>query len=232
MQSLKNKSGYVFIDADDTLWENEAYFRKSEEVFARLIAPEHDPAEIQRMLWEKQEINIPQYGYGSKTYFMAMTDLAIDLLGSLDRKHYDIIRDIIHENCHHELQIYEGVEETLAELSKNFKLVLATKGESVEQMMKFNRSGLAKYFVGAEVMLNKDEADYRKLAATYNVPLEDMVMVGNSVRSDVIPVISLGGSAIYIPSEIVWTHELADFPSSQKMYKCSDFREIIWIISK
>jgi len=232
MRQLKNKSGYIFIDADDTLWENEDYFRKSEAEFARLIAPDHDPAEIQRMLWDKQVINIPLYGYGSKTYFMAMTDLAIDLLGQLDREHYDMIREIIYENCHHELTIYEGVEETLAKLSKDFKLVLATKGESVEQLTKFNRSGLAKYFVSAEVMLNKDEADYRKLSETYHVAPEDFVMVGNSVRSDIIPVINLGGYAIYIPHEISWTHEMGVVPNSQKMYNCSHFRELCCIITK
>jgi len=227
MKQLNSRSGYIFIDADDTLWENEQYFRDAEAEFAQLVAPGSDVGEIQKLLWEKQEINIPWFGYGSKTYFIGMTSAALKLCGGhIPEDIYEGIRQIIIRLSHHEVNLIPGVAETLAELSKHYKLVLATKGETMEQIEKINASGLADYFVAKEVMLNKAEKDYLELAKKFGVEPEDVIMIGNSVKSDIIPVLNIGGTAIHIPHEIVWTHELADLPESDNLIQINNFADL------
>lgn len=228
MSSQLNK--YIFIDADDTLWENEQYFRDAETEFAQAIAPGMPADEIQQILWQKQEEFIPWFGYGSKTYFMGMTAAATELLGSVDASTLGKIKDIIVHLSHHKVEVFEGVEPTLAELSAQFSLVLATKGETLEQISKIKASGLAKYFSGIEVMVEKDEEGYIELGARYGVAPEELVMVGNSVRSDVLPVIKLEGTAYYIPHEIAWTHELAELPISERLICIDRFADLVCLL--
>lgn len=225
MSSLQNR--YLFIDADDTLWENEQYFRDAEAEFARTFAPDMTVEDVQGILWEKQEEYIPWFGYGSKTYFMGMTAAVTEMKGSVDAAALTKIKEIIIRLANHEVKPLEGVEETLSELSRHYSLVLATKGETLEQKSKIKASGLAKYFVGIEVMVDKTENDYIELGARYGVAPEQLVMVGNSVRSDILPVISLGGTAYHIPHEIVWTHELADLPISERLICIDRFAELV-----
>lgn len=214
----------IFIDADDTLWENELYFRDAEAKFASLLAPHARVEDVQQLLWEKQEENIPLFGYGSKTYLIGMTDAAMELChGSLPQETYLAIKSIIKSLAFHKLEVFPCVENTLKCLSLHHRLILATKGDAVEQKNKVAESGLEKYFHSVEVMKSKDEADYLELCKKYGIEPEDMVMVGNSVRSDIIPVINIGGTAILIPHEIVWVHELADTPDSERLIEISDF---------
>lgn len=221
----------IFIDADDTLWENEQFFRDAEAKFAALLAPHADPSAIQRMLWEKQEENIPLYGYGSKTYMLGMTDAAMDLCGgSLSSELYYGIKQIIKDLAFHKVTVFDGVESTLEELASRYRLVLATKGDAIEQISKVKQSGLARYFFAVEVMKGKDEADYGELCSKYSVAPEDMLMVGNSVRSDIVPVVNIGGSAIFIPHEIVWVHEIAPMPVSERVREIKSFDKLLDIL--
>lgn len=231
MQQLSRPTKTIFIDADDTLWENEQFFRDAEALFARLLAPHADPAAIQRMLWEKQEENIPLYGYGSKTYLIGMTDAAMDLCGgSLPADLYYGIKKIIQELAFHKVTVFEGVRETLEALSKRYRLILATKGDSIEQLSKVRQSGLEEYFFSCEVMKGKDEQDYIDLCTKYGVEPKDMVMVGNSVRSDIAPVVAIGGKAIFIPHEIVWVHEIAPMPQSENVTEIKSFAHLLDIL--
>lgn len=221
---------YIFIDADDTLWENELYFRDAEKQFAALLAPNADFESIQHSLWENQEENIPYFGYGSKTYLIGMTDAAMELCGgTLTEEVYRKIKKIITDLAFHDVTLFEGVEETLAELSGKYRLVLATKGDASEQLWKIRKSGVMKYFVGCEVMQKKDEEDYLEVARKFGVAPEDFVMVGNSVRSDVVPVLGIGARAVFIPHEIVWVHEIAEMPSSPRVTCVKSFKEILKI---
>ena len=226
--SLKGRFDTIFIDADDTLWENEQYFRNAEQKFTELLADYTSPDGVQQMLWQKQEDNIPLFGYGSKTYMIGMTDAALELCGGHLPEHiYYGVKKIITDLAFHELQIIDGVEETLKLLSSKYKLVVATKGDVTEQMAKYRMSGLDRFFHHCEVMENKDEKNYLELAAKHDIEPEKILMIGNSVKSDIAPVVNIGGTAIHVPHEIVWVHEKMDMPESDRIYIVQNVREIV-----
>ena len=228
MESLKGKFDTIFIDADDTLWENERYFRNAEVKFIELLKDYTGPEGVQHMLWQKQEENIPLFGYGSKTYLIGMADAAMDLCGGrLPENIYYGIKKIITDLAFHKLEIIEGVVETLEALQGRYKLIVATKGDLTEQMGKFRISGLAKYFHHCEVMENKDEKNYLELAAKHDLDPSKMLMIGNSVKSDIAPVAAIGGTAIHTPHEIVWVHELMDMPQSDRIIEVKNIKEIL-----
>lgn len=225
---LKGKFKYIFFDADDTLWENERYFRAAEDKFAALLSDYTSPEGVQQMLWQKQEDNIPLFGYGSKTYMLGMTDAALELCGgSFPENIYYGIKKIITDLAFHNLEIIEGVEQTLQALQGHYTLIVATKGDLTEQMGKFRSSGLAKYFHHCEVMENKDEKNYLELIAKHDIRPEELLMIGNSVKSDIAPVVAVGGWAIHTPHEIVWVHEMMDMPASDRIIEVSEIRDIL-----
>jgi putative hydrolase of the HAD superfamily len=225
---LKKRFTHIFIDADDTLWENEQFFRDAEAQFAELLADYTSPEGVQAMLWRKQEENIPLFGYGSKTYLIGMTDAAMELCGGqLPEKIYLGIKKIITELAFHEFQLIDGVIETLEELQKHYTLIVATKGDLTEQLHKYRQSGLAKYFHHCEVMENKDEKNYLELAAKHNLKPEQILMIGNSVKSDIVPVVNIGGIAFHTPHEVVWVHEMMDMPQSDRIIELSCIKEVL-----
>lgn len=225
---LKGKFRYIFFDADDTLWENEQYFRAAEAKFIELLADYTTPEGVQDMLWRKQEDNIPLFGYGSKTYMIGMTDAALELCGGTLPEHiYYGIKKIITDLAFHELEIIEGVKETLEALQGRYELIVATKGDLPEQMGKFRSSGLSHYFHHCEVMENKDEKNWLEVAAKHNLRPEEILMIGNSVKSDIAPVVSLGGWAIHTPHEVVWVHEMMDMPQNDRIIEVKNIREIL-----
>ena len=226
--SLKERFTHIFFDADDTLWENEQFFRDAEAQFAELLSDYTSPEGVQAMLWRKQEENIPLFGYGSKTYLIGMTDAAMELCGGeLPENIYLGIKKIITELAFHEFQIIEGVEETLQALQGHYTLVVATKGDLTEQLYKYRLSGLAKYFHHCEVMENKDEKNYLELAAKNNLQPEQILMIGNSVKSDIAPVVNIGGLAFHTPHEVIWVHEMMDMPQSDRIIELNNIREVL-----
>ena len=228
MIDIKGRFSTIFFDADDTLWENERYFRAAEDKFIELLADYTSPEGVQKMLWGKQEDNIPLFGYGSKTYLIGMTDAAMDLCGGqIPSEIYYGIKTIITELAFHELEIIEGVEDTLKALQGRYNLIVATKGDLTEQMAKFRSSGLAGYFHHCEVMENKDEKNYLELAAKNNLAPSEILMIGNSVKSDIAPVVNIGGTAIHTPHEVVWIHEMMDMPESERIIEVKEIREIL-----
>ena len=225
---LKGKFKYIFFDADDTLWENERHFRAAEDKFAALLSDYTSPEGVQEMLWQKQEDNIPLFGYGSKTYMIGMTDAAMELCGGQLPEHiYYGIKKIITDLAFHELEIIEGVEKTLQALQSHYRLIVATKGDLTEQMGKFRSSGLAHYFHHCEVMENKDEKNYLELIAKHDIRPEELLMIGNSVKSDIAPVINIGGMAIHTPHDIVWVHEMMDMPESDRIIVVKRITDIV-----
>ena len=228
MMTLKGKFDTIFFDADDTLWENEQFFRNAEAQFAELLADYTSPEGVQAMLWQKQEENIPLFGYGSKTYMIGMTDAAMELCGGhLPEKIYYGLKKIITELAYHEFQIIDGVEETLKALHGHYKLIVATKGDLTEQMSKYRASGLDKYFHHCEVMENKNEKNYLELAAKHDLQPEQILMIGNSVKSDIAPVVNIGGIAINTPHDVVWVHEMMDMPESDRIIVVKNIREVL-----
>lgn len=228
---LKGKFSTIFFDADDTLWENEQYFRDAESKFAELLSDYTSEEGVQHLLWAKQEDNIPLFGYGSKTYMLGMTDAALDLCGGTLPEHiYYGIKKIITDLAFHELHIIDGVVETLEALKGHFDLIVATKGDLTEQMAKFRKSGLAHYFHHCEVMENKDEKNYLELVAKHGLEPEQLLMIGNSVKSDIAPVINIGGTAIHVPHEIVWVHEMMDMPESDRIVVVQKVGDIVPLV--
>ena len=228
MESLKGKFDTIFIDADDTLWENERYFRNAEVKFIELLKDYTGPEGVQHMLWQKQEENIPLFGYGSETYLIGMADAAMDLCGGrLPESIYYGIKKIITDLAFHKLEIIDGVVETLEALQDRYKLIVATKGDLTEQMGKFRISGLTQYFHHCEVMENKDEKNYRELIAKHDMKPEELLMIGNSVKSDIAPVVSIGGWAIHTPHDVVWVHEMMDVPESDRIIEVKGIKEVL-----
>ena len=228
MTVLKDSFTHVFFDADDTLWENEKYFRAAEDRFIDLLSDYTSPEGVQDLLWRKQEDNIPLFGYGSKTYMIGMTDAAMELCGGhLPHHIYHGVKSIITSLAYHEFELMEGVEQTLQALHGRYRLVVATKGDLPEQMNKFRISGLEKYFHHCEVMENKDEKNYLELAVKHDIEPHELLMIGNSVKSDIAPVVNVGGWAIHIPHEIVWVHEMMDMPESDRITVVKDIRGVL-----
>ena len=225
---LRDKFKYIFFDADDTLWENERYFREAEEKFIELLADYTTPEGVQQMLWDKQEDNIPLFGYGSKTYMIGMTDAALELCGGhLPENIYYGLKQIITELAFHELELIDGVVETLEALQGRYKLVVATKGDLTEQMAKYRKSGLCSFFHHCEVMENKDEKNYLELCAKHDIDPSELLMIGNSVKSDIAPVVNIGGVAINTPHEITWVHEMMDMPDSDRIIVVEKITDIL-----
>ncbi len=232
MMDLKGKFKYIFFDADDTLWENEQFFRTAEDQFAALLSDYTSPEGVQQMLWQKQEENIPLFGYGSKTYMIGMTDAAMDLCGGRLPDHiYYGVKKIITDLAFHEFQIIDGVRETLEALRGKYTMIVATKGDLTEQLYKYRQSGLGEYFHHCEVMENKDEKNYLELIAKHGIEPEELLMVGNSVKSDIAPVVNIGGWAINTPHDVVWVHEMMDMPESDRIIIVQNIREIVQILA-
>ncbi len=232
MMDLKGRFKYIFFDADDTLWENESFFRAAEAQFATLLSDYTSPEGVQQLLWQKQEENIPLFGYGSKTYMIGMTDAAMELCGGrLPSEIYYGVKKIITDLAFHEFQIIDGVRETLEALRGRYTMVVATKGDLTEQLYKYRRSGLCEYFHHCEVMENKDEKNYLELVAKHNIDPSELLMVGNSVKSDIAPVVNIGGWAINTPHDVIWVHEMMDMPESDRILIVRNIREIVQILA-
>lgn len=201
----------IAFDADDTLWHNEVLFRRAKARFIDLLGA-YVPAQLAETELDRIEVaNIDHFGYGLKSFGLSMIEAALELTGGdIQGKDLRPILAILHEMMSARLELLGGVSETLAQLAAVYPLMLITKGDLFEQTLKINQSGLADFFRYVEVVANKTPADYRRLFQKYQIDPAHVVMVGNSLRSDIQPVLSLGGQAIYIPYETTWAHEHLD----------------------
>ena len=206
----------IAFDADDTLWDNEIFFRQSEHEFCKLIneyAPEWNERNIMPILFDIEVGNLSIYGFGVKSFVLS----AIETAGKLLQNDvpYSIVKritEIGREQLMQPITLLADVETTLAELKSEgkYRLVLATKGDLLDQESKIKRSGLAKYFDRTIVMSDKQNEDYVKMMKDLNCRPEKLIMVGNSFKSDILPVAKLGGYGIYIPYHTTWAHEVVD----------------------
>ena len=222
---------HIFLDADDTLWENDIYFRKAEAEFVDYMSRFTTPERASKLLAYRQEENIPIFGYGSKTYFFGMMDAARDICPDvLDERMYADIKQIIVRLTTHPFDFLPGAETTVRELSKHYKVIIATKGELAEQLRKFHQSGLEDCVHAIEVMERKSAGDYLNLAEKVGVKPENMLMVGNAVRSDIAPVIEIGGWAVHIPYKITWEHEMMDLPVSDRIFQRRNISDLLGLL--
>lgn len=205
---LKNNISVVAFDADDTLWVNDTMFRDSISRFCELLSDYGNPEALGNSLNQTQVRNLSGFGYGSKTFTLSMIETAIDI--SRGQVGTDTIQQIIEmgkEMNQQPVRLIDGVEDVLGQLCDRFKLMLITKGDLIEQERKIHTSGLRNYFSCVEVVSEKDETAYVSCLDHHGVDRDEFLMVGNSVKSDVLPVINIGAQAIHIPFRTTWCHE-------------------------
>ncbi len=200
----------IGLDADDTLWENEHLYHQAKNKFAQILENYGDPEELITRLDKTEVRNIEFFGYGIKSFALSMIESANVLSrGQLTGAEISEIITVAKGMLTAPVELVEGAEETLENLSTKYDLMLITKGDSYEQERKIERSGIADYFRYLEVVGEKSEASYRKILGQYNLDPTRFLMVGNSLRSDILPVVRIGGKGVYIPNDQTWFHEHA-----------------------
>ncbi|MBL4604897.1 MAG: HAD family hydrolase [Flavobacteriaceae bacterium] len=205
---MKNQIKVVAFDADDTLWVNETYFREAEKKFAGLLSQYETENKIDQELFKLEIKNLGLYGYGIKGFMLSMVESALKLSNyTISQKTIEAILDIGKEMIEKPIELLEGVEEVLSSLQGDYKLIVATKGDLLDQERKLEKSGLLNYFHHIEVMSEKKESDYQKLIKHLDISPKELLMVGNSLKSDVLPLIDIGAFAIHVPFHTTWAHE-------------------------
>lgn len=201
----------IAFDADDTLFINEPYFEETEKKFNGLMESYLSHQSLSQELFRQQIENLPLYGYGIKSYILSMIETTIKVSnGTASLKHIERILELGKELLQQPIELLDGVEETLKALHGKYKLVVATKGDLKDQQRKLHDSGLGPYFHHIEVMADKTELNYEKLLKRLDIEAHEFFMVGNSLRSDVLPVLNIGGYAAHVPFHTTWAHELID----------------------
>jgi putative hydrolase of the HAD superfamily len=219
----------IGFDADDTLWDNEGIFERTHERYRVLLAQYHDAATVDRTLFATEMRNLELYGYGIKGFTLSAIETAIALTGG--RISADEIRQLIdlgREMLSHPVTLIEGVAEILPELAAAYQLVLITKGDLRDQERKVTKSGLAVHFRHIEILSEKDAGAYRRLLRRHAIAPERFLMVGNSLKSDILPVLELGGAGVHIPYHLTWAAEHAAAPAAHhgRLFTLRNIREL------
>ncbi|GAA4282151.1 HAD family hydrolase [Gaetbulibacter aestuarii] len=220
----------IGFDADDTLWVNETYFREAEATFCELLSPYETPNKIDQELFKNEIANLPLYGYGIKAFVLSMVETALELSNnSVSNETMEKILQIGKDMLEKPVELLDGVETVLETLSKKYRLILATKGDLLDQERKLEKSGLTKYFHHIEVLSDKKEPNYSKLLSHLDIKPEAFLMIGNSLKSDILPLVNLNAHAIHVPFHTTWAHEQVKASETNgKMYKTvSTLREVL-----
>ncbi|MCB0685596.1 MAG: HAD family hydrolase [Saprospiraceae bacterium] len=222
----------IAFDADDTLWVNEPYFQEIENKFCEMMEVYHPRHTVSRELLGREIRNLEDYGYGIKSFMLSMIETAIDISDSTIK--VEVIERIIQygkEMLHKPIELLDGVENVLGQVSKQFRVVMATKGDLLDQERKLIKSGLEKYFHHIEILSDKKEINYQKLIRHLDINPGQFLMIGNSLKSDVLPVLNLGGWACHVPFHTTWEHEKIDYSIENQKFRqftsISDLLEII-----
>lgn len=198
----------IAFDADDTLFVNEPYFQEVEQKFCTIMSDYLSQQGLSQELFRTEIANLDLYGYGIKGYILSMIEAAMKI--SNNTISLEIIEKIIiygKELLQKPIELLDGVEDTLKALEGKYKLIVATKGDLKDQQSKLHRSGLGHYFHHIEVMADKQELNYTKLLNRLEIQPNEFFMIGNSLKSDVLPVLAIGGFAVHIPFHTTWEHE-------------------------
>lgn len=229
---LKNISLIAF-DADDTLWDNEPKYKRAEKTFVKILS-QYVPEDIIPDELLRTEIqNLPICGYGTKSFCMSMMETAMRITNyKIKVEELYQIYELAKSLLKHPVAVYDGVSEILDAISKNFPLALITKGDTLEQERKLFSSELMDKFNFIEIVHEKDEKTYSKLIEKFKVKPDNFMMIGNSPKSDILPVLKIGGHAIYIPSDVLWSHETIDesqLTDFEKYNKVNNFTDLLTI---
>lgn len=227
---------YLALDADDTLWMNEPIFVKTQDACREIIGKYTDnPQNMDSKLYEYEKKNLRLFGYGIKGFLLSMIETVVELSnGEVVGSDIQKIIDLGKEMLDHPVHLLETVEKSVQKLSEHFVLMVITKGDLFDQENKLARSGIADHFQIVEVVSEKNETTYRSLLQRHNIPAEQFLMVGNSLKSDVLPVLQAGGQAIHIPYHTTWEmekvseHKLVDYSYTElgRMSELLDFLQV------
>lgn len=222
----------IGFDADDTLWENERFFHQTEAAFQRLLADYLDKDALAAEMLATERKNIPLYGFGIKGFTLSMVETALRV--SDNKIPQSVIAEIVdlgRDMLSHPVELLPDVRETLDALKGRYNLILITKGDLHHQEMKINASGLDHYFDGIEIVSDKDQGTYAYAFDKYGDGAARGVMIGNSLKSDVIPMLDAGGYGVYMPHNLEWAFERADEPTAHPRFKklsaMKEFAELI-----
>ncbi len=217
----------IAFDADDTLWQNEILYRRARAKYEQLMAPYCTAEEAALWLDRTEMRNLEPFGYGIKPFILSMVETAVEISrGQIPASQILKIVNLAHEMVDADVELLDGVRETVSRLAAAYPLMLVTKGDPLDQERKLRKSGLEEYFRYVEIMWDKTKEKYAGLFARYQVRPERFLMIGNSLRSDILPVIELGGRAIYIPYSITWEHENVPIPDSQTYCEIENIRQV------
>jgi putative hydrolase of the HAD superfamily len=225
---MPDKLATIAFDADDTLWENEEFFRITQDRFAELLTDFTEADHLAERLLAAERRNLGHYGFGIKGFVLSMIETAIEV--TEERVPAAVISELIaagQEMLHHPIHLLDGVEETVGALAETHKILLVTKGDLLDQERKLAQSGLGDLFDGVEVVSTKTPEVYRSLFARHGVEPDRAMMVGNSMKSDVLPPIEVGAWGVYVPHNITWALEHAEAPEGHPRYRSlSTLREL------
>jgi len=198
----------IGFDADDTLWYNEIIFERAHERYRALLARHHGRAAVDRELYATEMRNLELYGYGIKSFALSAIETAIHLTeGRIAAEEIQQILALAKEMLAHPVELLPGVRETVAALATTHTLLVITKGDLRDQERKMAASGLAPHFRAVEILSEKDSPAYERVLRRHGVASAEFLMVGNSLKSDILPVLALGGAGVHIPYELMWQHE-------------------------
>ena len=222
----------IGLDADDTLWENETFFRVTEAEFCALLAPHGEDEAIAARLVDTERENLARYGYGIKGFMLSMIQTAVELTdGEVDGRTISRILEMGQDMLAHPVNLLPGVAEALDALAGR-RLILITKGDLIDQERKIAASGLAERFEAIEILADKSPETYSRVLFRADVAPERFVMVGNSMKSDVLPVVELGGHGVFIPHAVTWAIEHADAPDHPRAHRLDTIADLPALIAR
>jgi putative hydrolase of the HAD superfamily len=199
----------IAFDADDTLWHNEPLYIAAHQKLEALLADYTDADTVDRILYAREMANLPYFGYGIMGFAFSMIETAIELTrGKIRGEEIQKIIDFSKEMKASEVKLLEDVHEVLSTLSRSYELMVITKGDLLDQEMKLSKSGIADFFHYVEIVSEKSEETYRRVLEKYGVEPQRFLMVGNSLKSNILPVVAVGGYAVFIPYQATWEHEV------------------------
>ncbi|MEJ2113515.1 MAG: HAD family hydrolase [Flavobacteriaceae bacterium] len=229
-----DKIKVIGFDADDTLWVNETYFREAEEAFAQLLSDYETPNKIDQELFKIEMKNLDLYGYGVKAFILSMVEAALDISNNdVSNQVLEKILNIGKNMINKPVVLLDGVEDVLKALSQKYRLILATKGDLLDQERKLKKSGLNQYFHHIEVLSEKKEDNYSKLLNHLDIKPSEFLMIGNSLKSDILPLINIKANAIHVPFHTTWVHEqVNDMETNGKNFKTlNSLRELLTLLN-
>lgn len=224
----------IGFDADDTLWQNETYFRLTHERFLQALVDHADPAHLNERLAAAERRNLSYYGFGVKGFTLSMIETAVEVTEG--RVPAAVIADLIamgRELLEHPMELLPHARATVTALSTEFRLVLITKGDLLHQERKLAQSGLGDLFQGVEIVSDKTEATYRSAFARHGTGADQAMMVGNSLKSDVIPALQAGSWGVHVPHDLEWAFETAEAPIDHHRFRVvKDLGELPGLINR